>query len=128
MRIAHAKNGGPIAMITKDNLIVIGPSLPRNKVFIFAANGKHWKTINLEDPVFAKMGLKASNKHNIYKHWAGIYFNADEDLVMLSAEGCVYIIDIVLAEIKDFVQMPEFMDPGVITDKVASTIVDSRFD
>jgi hypothetical protein len=47
MRIAHAKNGGPIAMITKDNLIAIGNPLPRNKIFIFAANGKHWKTIDL---------------------------------------------------------------------------------
>jgi hypothetical protein len=74
------------------------------------------------------MGLKASNKHNMYKFWAGIYFNSEEDLVLLSAEGCVYIVDIVLAEIKDSVQMPEFMDPGVISDKVCSTIVDSRFD
>ena len=76
------------------------------------------------------MGMKNAGRHNIYKYWAGIYFNADEDLVMVSAEGCIYIIDIVLSEIKDRTMLHEFQDGDrdKISDKIPHLIVDSRFD
>jgi hypothetical protein len=42
------------------------------------------------------------------KHWVGIAFNSDEDLVLLNAEGRLYIVDIVLKEMIKGICLPNF--------------------
>lgn len=94
LHLAHAKNGGPIAMLPKDNVVTLGATLPRNKLFIFCSNGRHYETIDLDRII---SGL-ANERANSMKHWVGMAFNSDEDLVLLNAEGRLYIVDIVLKE------------------------------
>jgi hypothetical protein len=38
----------------------------------------------------------------------GLFFNADEDLILLNAEGRMYLLDIVLGSIKDQVAFDNF--------------------
>lgn len=48
MNFAQAKNGGPIALMMKHNSVIVGQKTPYNHLFIFCANGKRYKTIELE--------------------------------------------------------------------------------
>ena len=80
-------------MLPKDNVFSLVP-LPRNKLFVFCSNGRHYKTIDLERII---SGLSNERGNNM-KHWVGMAFNSDEDLVLLNAEGRLYIIDTVLCE------------------------------
>ena len=84
-------------MLPKDNVVTLGASLPRNKLFVFCSNGKHYQTIDLERII---SGL-SNERSNSMKHWVGIAFNSDEDLVLLNAEGRLFIVYIVLKELKD---------------------------
>lgn len=59
LHVAHAKNGGPIAVLPKDNLLVMGHKLPTNKVFVFSGNGKLYKMFDLENMM---EGLKSAGR------------------------------------------------------------------
>jgi hypothetical protein len=85
----------------KHNSVIVGQKTPYNQVFIFSANGKRYKTIELEPLV---NGLAQQAK------WACMAWNSDEDLVMMTAEGRIIIIDVFLGrKIGDHI-LPGFTD------------------
>lgn len=70
-------------------------------MFLFCANGKRYKTIELEPLI---EGLPSATK------WSLMAFNSDEDLVLMTSEGRIYILDIFLGKIKDKYALPGFSD------------------
>lgn len=71
---------------------MVGQKTPHNLIFIFTSNGKRFKTIELEPLI---KGITAQTK------WALMAFNSDEDLVLMTAEGRLFIIDTFLGTVKE---------------------------
>jgi hypothetical protein len=76
----------------KSDVLLVGQSTPKHKVFIFDAYGKLFKVLNLEEIV------KNVNSMTV---WTLFAFNSDEDLVLLTRDGRLFLIDIVLGEVRD---------------------------
>jgi hypothetical protein len=85
--IAIAKNGGPIAMMLKDKTLFIGQKEKEIKslIFVFSSFGKFISVIDLP------------KKFEVAKEklmWGFLGFTPDnEDLVLVSADGTLYLID-----------------------------------
>ena len=78
-------------------------------------------------------GLKTAGRSNAHKYWVGMFFNADEDLILLNAEGRLYLFDIVLGSLKEETSFKNFpvnftMPEGNQHFVPPACIVDSRFD
>lgn len=71
---------------------MVGQKTPNNLIFVFSSNGKRFKTIELETLI---EGITTQTK------WALMAFNSDEDLVLMTAEGRLFIIDTFLGTVKD---------------------------
>ena len=71
---------------------MVGQKTPINQIFIFASNGKRFKTIELESLI---EGITNQTK------WALMAFNSDEDLVLMTAEGRLFIVDTFTGAVKD---------------------------
>lgn len=88
-------------MMVKDRIVMVGQKTPNNQIFLFCANGKRYKTIELETLI---ENLQTTTK------WAVMAFNSDEDLVLMTSEGFLYIVDIFLGKIKDKFALTGFRD------------------
>lgn len=80
------------AVLAKEKIVMVGQKTPNNLIFVFSSNGKKFKTIELETLI---EGITTQTK------WALMAFNSDEDLVLMTAEGRLFIIDTFLGTIKD---------------------------
>lgn len=78
---------------------MVGQKTPNNLIFIFSSNGKRFKTIELETLID---GVTPQTK------WALMAFNSDEDLVLMTAEGRLFIIDTFMGTVKDKFQFLGF--------------------
>lgn len=85
----------------KHNSVIVGQKTPYNVLFIFCANGKRYKTLELEPLV---PGLAQQAK------WVCMAWNSAEDLVLVTAEGRIIIIDVFLGRKIGDNSLPGFMD------------------
>jgi hypothetical protein len=85
--IAIAKNGGPIALMLKDKTLFIGQKEKEIKslIFVFSSFGKFISVIDMPTK------LKVAREKLL---WSFLGFTADnEDLVLVSADGTLYLLD-----------------------------------
>jgi hypothetical protein len=80
------------AILVKEKVVMVGQRTPFNQIFVFCANGRKFKTIEL------KHLIPNLPEHN---RWACMQFNSDEDLVLVDSMANVWIIDIYNSKIKD---------------------------
>jgi len=90
-----------LALLTKDYVLLVGQKTPKNQIFIFDGKGRKFKTIMLESLI---EGLTSHTK------WVCLDFNSDEDLLLLTADGRLFLIDLMSGEIRDKQQFPLFND------------------
>lgn len=77
----------------------------KNKIFIFDAYGKLYKIIDLastQNPI-----LDSNAKH---EKWRLVAFNSEEDLVMMTIDGRIFIIDIIQEKCKDKITIQESLN------------------
>ncbi len=87
--------------MVKQNIVMVGQKTPNNIIFLFCANGKRYKTIELEPLI---EGLTSATR------WSTMQFNSDEDLILMTSEARIFVLDIFLGKIKDKFALPGFSD------------------
>lgn len=109
--IAIAKNGGPIAMMIQDKVLFIGQKEIKSMVFIVSGYGKRINLINLSDKL---------NTPKDKLHWAFIQFTPEEDLLLISADGTMYLLDPLTGDDREKpVNLgPEFGQRGIVDAKM----------
>lgn len=92
-KIAISQNGGPIAMLLRENTFFFGKKDDtKNMIFIFSSYGKFIKTINLRK-------LIPDLKEN--QRWVSFNFTDEEDLFIISDNGLIFFIDCKTGQMKE---------------------------
>ena len=86
-------------MIVREKIVMVGIKAPVHIIFLFNAYGQWYKNIELESLID---GIGKDTK------WAMMAFNSDEDIVLLDADGRLFIIDIFMGVIKQRNFLPNF--------------------
>ena len=73
-------------------MLLVGQKTPKNQVFVFDGKGRKFKTIMLEKLI---EGLTSHTK------WACMDFNSEEDLVLVTADGRLFVVDLMNGEVRD---------------------------
>jgi hypothetical protein len=91
--IATATNGGPFAMLINNRIVPSGASTYKDKIGVFSAYGDRINTIEL------KAAFKEAYDREI-KHWVWFAFTKEEDILLISANGIIFLLDPMSGEVQ----------------------------
>ena len=98
-----ARNGGPVAFMIQDNVLFIGIKEIKSMIFVFSYYGKRLNVINVREIGFNDF-LQMSAKLSIPKDklkWSCFEFTPEEDLLLVSQDGMMYLIDPLTGDFKE---------------------------
>ena len=90
--VATASNGGPFAMLLNNKIIPSGASAFKDRINVFSAYGDKISTIK-----FKEVFKEAYDKE--IKHWSLFAFTKEEDILLISTNGIVMILDPMSGEV-----------------------------
>jgi len=91
--VATATNGGPFAMLLNNRIVPSGASAYKDKINVFSAYGDPINTIEF------KKSFKENYDREI-KHWVCFAFTKEEDILLISANGIIILMDPMSGEVQ----------------------------